>query len=181
MDWSYIAGYFDGEGHVENGTYRGKPARRLSWTNTHRASIEAIRAFMGVGQVRMRRLVNDRWRPAYTLTLVRREHLLRVLDLMIPHLIVKRAQAEALRAATAAGDAAKSAGLGRVAAMSTDQLREWYEERHESVALIAWRLGVGQPAVSRMLRRRGISCRQSAATRAMQAAGRKLASLRRPA
>jgi len=49
MNWDYVAGYFDGEGSAYVLTQgRGE----LSWTNTHRASLEAMQQFIQAGDIR---------------------------------------------------------------------------------------------------------------------------------
>lgn len=158
MTWDYIAGYFDGEGHAQLcKTGRGNLSRKIVFYNSHRSSLEAIKSFMGVGAIHRDRIAKGG--PVYSLTVTRREILLRVLTSMVPHLIVKRAAAERLLANLRAMDATairRSETNGRVTAISTEQLGAWYGAQHESCALIAWRLGVTPSAVAMELRRRGM-------------------------
>ena len=51
VDWSYVAGYFDGEGHA--GVY-ANGSWGLTFTNTHRPSLEAMLTFIGRGMITSR-------------------------------------------------------------------------------------------------------------------------------
>lgn len=164
MDWGYVAGYFDGEGHVglhlNTRGGKGKPSgkvRALTWYNTHRESLEAMRAFMGIGRVLGQQRKNRKL-PIYTLSITRKSELVPVLDALIPHLIVKREQAIALRAdlQTARGE---SPNFGGVAALSQEQFDRWYYAEQKSVTTIARLLGVSHTAVVHEMTRRGMKRR----------------------
>lgn len=159
MDWSYIAGYFDGEGHVgnhPNGKYR---ISSLVWYNTHRLSLEAIRDFMGFGTVYLVQKRPGR-RQGYYLKIGRKIDLLSAIDGMLPFLIVKRDAAVLLREHLRLHvDETRSENYGKAASLSVEQLKNWYEVGKLSVPEIAKKIGVHSTAISTALRRHGISIR----------------------
>lgn len=159
MDWSYIAGYFDGEGNVtiHKNRQSGGSIRRLSWYNTHLESLEAMQSFMGCGRI-TRQDKKNRKKPIYALIITRRQHLIQVLDQLAPLLIIKREAAEALRAELELMRD-ESLGFGKIVALSTEQLRQWYEVEQMSCGDIARMLGVDHSGISRELKARGIEKR----------------------
>lgn len=158
MDWSYIAGYFDGEGHVSNHlTKRRTRTHALCWYNTHRPSLESMRDFMGAGKVYVTRALPNR--PInYVLRVTARRDLLRILEHMMPHLLVKREQAGQLYDYVLHYVTNQSANFGRVAAVSSAQLLEWYSQG-ESFATIANRLGVSGSSIAQAFRTRQLARR----------------------
>ena len=94
MDWSYVAGYFDGEGTVRLNEVPSRPGyllTGLSWANTHLESLEAIRDFISCGTIRPKAR-REHYRPGYELVVNRADDVLRVGEQMLPHLIIKRAR-----------------------------------------------------------------------------------------
>jgi hypothetical protein len=158
MDWSYVAGYFDGEGHVSlHRCKNGNTMRCLSWYNTHLGSLEAMRDFMGCGKIGARNRTN-RTLPAYALVVGRKVDMLKVLDGMIPHLIVKKEAAEKLRQfLSTVGE--QSPNFGKIAAVSDDQLKRWYYDEGKSCTEIGGLVGVGRTAVYQALKSRGFPLR----------------------
>ena len=157
MDWSYVAGYFDGEGsvcHHANG--RGRKTTGLAWYNSHRKSLEMIRDFMSAGHLRERPIRSHQKAPVCVLTVSRRSDLLRVLDEMIPHLIVKREAAERLREYVQTSVRDESPGFGKIVAVPTEQLAQWYHGEGKSYADIGRLVGVSPGAVARVFRKRGL-------------------------
>lgn len=157
MDWGYVAGYFDGEGHVAMHRQRGRSdmSTALVWTNTHEASLVAMREFMGLGRV-----YRVKTRPIYVLRVARRNEMLRALERMLPHLIIKRERALALKQHLETAPFREvSPNFGKVAATSTEQLQRWYNDEGLSVTAIADRLGVRHSAVSKAFQIRCISRR----------------------
>lgn len=158
MSWEYIAGYFDGEGHVSLCmTGRGIRARSLMWANTNRESLEAMRSFMGVGRVVARKKSRPHYKQPYELKIGKKSELLHVLNGMECHLIIKRAQAAALRAFLETVDDSMMVNFGKAAAVSTDQLVQWHHIEKKSHDQIAALIGVTRTSISRELRKRGIS------------------------
>jgi hypothetical protein len=163
MDWAYIAGYFDGEGCVHNTpTKRGTKTTCLAWYNTHVESLQAICDFMEVGSVRARPEGSSGFggkKPAYELKITNKAGLLHALDNMLPHLIVKRKKAEALKCYLIEHvDETRMISFGAVARTSTEQLRAWYMAG-ESYAQIGARLGVHHSAVLQAFKLRGLKAR----------------------
>lgn len=158
MDWSYIAGYFDGEGSVScHLTKRGDRTRGMTWYNTHEGSLLAMREFMGCGIIDRRAPRAHQNHVACALRISRKVQLLRVLDGMLPHLIVKREAAEELkRFLIEEVKEGRYLNHGKVAAVPTEQLREWHVVERWTISKIAQHLGVGVSAVWFTFQRRGI-------------------------
>lgn len=164
MDWSYVAGYFDGEGSVHCTPLKHAPHRRtqgLTWHNTHLSSLEAICDFMQAGRVRERKTRKSLGsRSMYVLLECGRADLIRILDCMIPHLLVKKAAALVLRNYLASTKSYE--GWGKAAAISTAQFQGWYHDEGKSLTTIATIVGVTRGAVRNQFRRRNIPCRSAA-------------------
>ena len=156
MEWAYVAGYFDGEGHVSlHPTARGGFARGLGWTNTDKESLEAMQRFMGAGRLRSRRLSGFGKRECWELKVNRKRDLVRILDAILPHLLVKREAAGALRAHLDSVEEA-SPNVGKVAGVPSKQLLSWYHDEGKSFAVIARTIGsVSTAAVAQAFRQRG--------------------------
>jgi hypothetical protein len=100
MNWSYIAGFFDGEGTIgkKNPSSRRPMFYEPSLCNTHAPTIEAIGAFLtaeGIGHRVFRRVhKNPKHNDCYYLTIrdVRNTELF--LRNVIPHLVTKSAKAK---------------------------------------------------------------------------------------
>lgn len=88
MEWSYVAGYFDGEGSA-----RFKATLvEISFANTHTGSLNAIKDFIGCGTIykhwsKERDFI--RASKCYTLSISRHQDVLRVAKEMLPHSIIK--------------------------------------------------------------------------------------------
>lgn len=105
MDWSYLAGFIDGEGSlmlVRSGSYRYKNVPRvptyrpnLAITNNHRGVLEATRDFVGLGRVYMRRRASPHHRDSY-IFMASGFRLMPIIQNLLPHLIIKRVQAEVM-------------------------------------------------------------------------------------
>lgn len=165
MHWAYIAGYFDGEGNAGLYPNRGKKLVRLSWYNTHLASLIAIQEFMGCGHIRERQVRNLSKKRSFVLSISRRAHVIKVIDQMLPYLIIKRDACIAIRnyAETEIHDACPKFGV--VAALGEEGLRRRYLENQESVGAIAASLGVSHTAVSHALEKVGIERRPATSTK----------------
>jgi hypothetical protein len=161
IDWGYVSGYFDGEGHVSCAPVkRGGRTRALIWYNTHLSSLEAIKQFIGCGSIRLRTKRSHQNKDGYTLTITRKADLLRVIDAMVPYLLIKGAEALRLRAYLVEHvDDTRSANLGKLAAIDSETLRRWHYEESLSFADISRRVGVTPGAVLQMMKRRGIPMR----------------------
>lgn len=163
MDWSYIAGYFDGEGHVSfhlNG--RGSRTYGLAWYNSHFVSLEMMRDFMQAGHIHSSKKGGyaGSSKAVYALQVSRRADILRVLEELIPRLIVKREAAEQMRDHLLVNVRDESPNFGAVAAVSTEQLIQWYHDEGRSYAEIARLLGgVHTSAIAQAFRVRGIKAR----------------------
>ena len=166
MDWSYIAGFFDGEGSVSmRVTKRGDMTRNLVWHNTHRESLEAMQAFMGIGTIYTRTPTGLGKKTQFALQISNKAGLLQAIDGMLPHLIIKREAAEALRQYLIDHvDEHRMDHFGAVAAISTEQLNQWYHSEGKSQGEIAVLLGVKAGAIAQAFRLRGLEARPAGGT-----------------
>ena len=94
-DLAYLAGFIDGEGSI--GTTRTGARRqvvgRLTITNTDLAMLKMLQAKYGGSITRQPRSANPEWKPYCAITWTNRGAL-RVLEAVLPYLIIKRRQAE---------------------------------------------------------------------------------------
>lgn len=160
VDWSYVAGYFDGEGHVGfhlvNVKSKGEiRTRSLQWINTHLGSLEAIRECIQTGRISKKSTQPGR-KQCYLLTVTGKKNLLPVLDILIPLLLIKRQQAEELRGYLINNVKAQSEGFGKAAALTAEQLECWYHAEDKSLEQIAALVGVSVQAIWRVMKLRGV-------------------------
>jgi hypothetical protein len=162
MDWSYVAGYFDGEGHVH---FKAAPSRpnyklvSLSWANTHLGSLEAIRDFMGCGIVQ-NGAKKAGYRPGYFLMVARVEDILRVGECLVPHLIVKREALIEMLAWAREHRQPQTANWGLLAKLGVEEVTRLYHEEGLTQKQIAMRVGVGSGAVANFFLTHGINGRR---------------------
>lgn len=163
VSWAYIAGYFDGEGHVSlhTQTTRRTKSTGLTWYNTHLASLEAMQAFMGCGHI-YSRMAPGRTRRIYQLVVGRRAELLRVGVEMFPHLIVKRGAVADLLVHVRIHVRAPHPGAGKVAALGVAEIARLYHDEGLRPGVIAERLNVSADSVRHILRSNGVPLRQRA-------------------
>jgi hypothetical protein len=103
-----VAGFFDGEGTVWVRTYpSGCRAAKLTFYNTHRETLEAIHAYLGVGVVKQRRgmaaralLAHRGPKPQWQLDIHGNNQARRVLQMLQPLAITKREAIDAALRAT---------------------------------------------------------------------------------
>ena len=95
--WAYIAGFWDGEGtisaHISHST-GGQPQPHLSVCNSNVAVIDQLRRWLG-GSMTVRKH-SGRDRPMASLMITALPRMIAVLRGMLPHLLVKKQQAELL-------------------------------------------------------------------------------------
>ena len=158
MDWAYVAGYFDGEGHVahhKHHKYGNSRACYLVWHNTHLASLEAIRDFIECGKIRGKK-PNGNNKPLYGLFLGRRANLLRVIPLLLEHSIIKRDELEALLNWVESKLRKQSDHWGDLAEAGEEEIRRFYWDEKLSQSAIGKRFGVTQAAVKNFMKRHNI-------------------------
>lgn len=162
MRWAYVAGYFDGEGAVS--FHQGKRRNRIcavTWCNSHLESLQLIQTFVGAGGIHKRAIKGLSTKHVYALRISKRSELLRIVPRMIPHLIIKRAQCEAMLNYVRESIADQPKGFGKAVAVETETLRRWYEDEGKSYASIGRMLGVTVAAVWRVIHQRGIKPREA--------------------
>lgn len=165
MEWAYIAGFFDGEGHVNYGAVsRGNGTKRatgLSFYNTNAEVLNAIQAVIG-GYISWRQSSGfDGRKPIGCLRVSKKVEIVHALQHMLQHLIVKRARAEQLLGYVQEHvDDTRMVNFGKVAEVSNEQLRQWNHEEGLGICDIARKLGVNPSAVSQAFSIRGIPTRR---------------------
>lgn len=88
MDWSYVAGYFDGEGCIRS----HKTGVELNFANTHVDSLRAIQSFLGCGHIN-KHFTRTNFN-CYILTMSHHEDVLRVAEGMLQFSIIKKQRLE---------------------------------------------------------------------------------------
>jgi hypothetical protein len=86
MDWSYFAGFLDGEGSI----LLIPPRVRLYISNTNKDVLEKIKRFVGCGRVYHIKRNNEKWLPQYGWAIGNHKDVLRILENIENKLIVKR-------------------------------------------------------------------------------------------
>lgn len=93
MTFQYIAGFFDGEGHV--GIHEGKRAIQITVTlaNTHKPTILALQRFLKdegiLSRVYARKQKNPKWKTCYALSITDHLEQVRFLEGIRPFTITK--------------------------------------------------------------------------------------------
>jgi hypothetical protein len=163
MDWSYIAGYFDGEGHVSmHNSKRGTVVSGLSWYNTNLSSLEKMQDFMGIGHIRQCKQQSHQNKPGHVLSVTRKDDMLAAINMMLPHLLIKCDETRMLRCHLLANvDAYRMKNFGKVTSLPVGQLSVWYCDEGMSIAEIAKKLGVSHGAVCNQMKRIGMNVRRA--------------------
>jgi LAGLIDADG-like domain len=86
MTWEYIAGFFDGEGSIV--TKRGGYALMVSQTNEE--VLDEIAAYAKVGNVYALTKRKQHWKNAWVYCVTDYRGTVKVLEGMLPHLVVKK-------------------------------------------------------------------------------------------
>lgn len=92
MDWSYLAGFIDGEGSIVIYT---KPRKRviINIPNTHLESINEIKRFLKVGNVHTYKRGKDHWKPYSLYHISSHKEVKEILTNLLPYLIIKKQKA----------------------------------------------------------------------------------------
>ncbi len=86
MNWSYIAGFFDGEGSVaHNGI-----GFRISIPQTNEEVLKSIRNFVGFGFIIKIKKRKKHWKDCWTYYIASKKDVYCFLQQILPHLIVKK-------------------------------------------------------------------------------------------
>lgn len=163
MEWAYVAGYFDGEGNVRCKAAPSRPdyvLTGLSWSNTHRESLEMIQEFIGCGNMQKKKKSN-KYRSGYQLNVQRRDDVLRVGKAMLPYLIVKREQMEKMLAFIEGNRSAAPETWGAITDVGVEEVSRLYHEEGMTQREIAKLIRVSDGAVSTFFLRNGINGRRT--------------------
>lgn len=90
MNWSYIAGFFDGEGCI---THNDKGVR-LVITQTNFKVLEQIRKFVGFGFIIKPTKRKMHWKDSWVYYIAKQKHIYSFLRSVLKYLVVKRQLAE---------------------------------------------------------------------------------------
>jgi hypothetical protein len=160
MNWGYVTGYFDGEGSV--GIWQhGKASVKcsLTWTNTNRESLEAMRLFIGCGTVRKGTApIKETHMQVYKLMVERRCDMLRVAQAMLDMSIIKRPLLIKMLERLA-DQKDESIGRGALGLCGVDGIRALYWDDKMSTLEIGAKLNVSYTAVKNFMRLNGIPLR----------------------
>jgi len=162
MDWSYIAGYFDGEGNVRFKAAPSRPEYKLiglTWSNTHLGSLEAMQAFMECGTIGHRR-VEQQYKQGHQLKVERVEDILRVGESMIPFLIVKHDEVVAMLAWAKNHRQPQSERWGILTRIGAEEIARLYHEEGLTQSQIGAKYGVSGGSVSSFFLRNNIKGRR---------------------
>lgn len=90
MNWSYIAGFFDGEGSIT----RVSKGVRISISQTNEPVLNDIKEFAGYGFVFKNRKRQPHWKDSWVYYIARQEEVYKFLKSVYPHLTVKKELAQ---------------------------------------------------------------------------------------
>jgi hypothetical protein len=94
ITWAYVAGFFDGEGSLHMDRYKSTVQIRID--NTFRRAVQEIRSFVGCGTISNLGRAKPHHKDRFRLTISNHVDVLRILEGMLPYLIVKRRAAEVM-------------------------------------------------------------------------------------
>jgi len=86
MNWSYVAGFFDGEGSVT----RNGNGYRVTIPQTHEGVLKEMRRFTGYGTVMKTTARQKHWKQSWTFFISRQSLVKHFLNHVQPYLLVKR-------------------------------------------------------------------------------------------
>ena len=151
MDWGYVAGFFDGEGSVRLKAAPSRPnyaLTGLSWANNNLESLEAIQAFIEAGHIQIRKKRGMMTKEAYQLNISKVEELIRVGEMMLPHLIIKRERMQKMLDFVRENRKPQSSAWGVLVAIGVDEIKRLYFDEGMTQSQIADKIGCSRGAVS---------------------------------
>jgi len=154
MNWSYVTGFFDGEGSASirrEGSNRWFTAR-LSFANTNLQSLKDIQAFINCGNIIRQGRKKPHYRTVYRLDIWRWRDVRRVARCMLRHSIVKR---EALRELLHLIETHKWNNRGKLDAIDPARIRAMYDAGL-SASAIGRHLGFSEGGIFAKMIRSGI-------------------------
>lgn len=162
MDWSYVAGYFDGEGSVKFSAAPSRPNYTLiglTWGNTHLESLEAIHAFIGCGTWAHSKVYGG-YKQMHQLKVERVEDILRVGTAMLPFLIIRRDTVGTMLTWAREHREPQHHNWGSLNDVGVVEMTRLYHEEGLTQAQIGEKFRVSAGAVSTFFLRHGIKGRR---------------------
>ena len=92
IDWGYVAGFFDGEGNLH--TDKQTSTVQLRFDNTCEEAIREIQKFIRCGRISNRGREKPHHKDRFRLTISNHSEVLKVLEKMLPYLVVKKIATE---------------------------------------------------------------------------------------
>src|SRR3989344_3193708 len=93
MNWSYVAGFVDGEGSI---VIYGDNDYRISIPQTHEGVLRSIQKFAGAGNIYKTKKRKSHWKESWIYCVARQEAVLQFLKNIYPYLIVKKPVVQAV-------------------------------------------------------------------------------------
>lgn len=155
MNWSYIAGFLDGEGSIR--VEHKIPRVRIELFNTNREVIEEIHRFLGFGNVyhipAKKRSKQKQRKDQYWLSITHHEDVLFFLKKVTKFLIVKKKKAEeALKLLKRH----KWSNVGKLRHVSKEELIDLYWGKGMTLKQIGNKFGVSADAIWYKMKKLGI-------------------------
>lgn len=95
ITWEYIAGLFDGEGSIVVGENNwGNTFVKVQIAQANSPFLYLVRDFLGYGEVKEQKGIKRARAVPYTLDIFKKEDIHRFLSSVLPHLILKKMEAE---------------------------------------------------------------------------------------
>ena len=92
MDWSYIAGFFDGEGNLHLTFVKNKTQLQLR-CRLYSSVVEVlnkIKDFIGYGYIYTNKKSNEEWSLVYELSITKKKEVFSFLNNIFPFLVIKK-------------------------------------------------------------------------------------------
>ena len=159
MDWSYVSGYFDGEGTARCKAAPSRPdyvLTMLSWANTHEESLRKIHEFIGCGYIQRRKKKSEEYTRGYELKVNRALDVIRVGEAMLPHLIIKHDKVKEIIEFVKQNRKPLPKNWGVLSSVGPDEIRRLYWEGGLNQDQIGRMCGCGGKAVNRYMKKHKI-------------------------
>lgn len=159
INWAYVAGYFDGEGHVSH--HKSWSHFALGFTNTNLESLKAIQRFIGAGTIYIKPRPNIRCKNAYRLIVSKRRNVVSVARRMLPYSMIKREKLVVLIEDLANKRFQTDAITSLNPTLAATKIKSLYYEQGLTLAQVGKKLDLSREAPRRFMIKRGMPIRHS--------------------